>query len=180
MLPRPQRALKTQRFIPADVSFKCKEKYISKGFLKIKNKYATNKRMMISSIYHFNTGYMKKILSILIFLSLISCIVSCKKEDDDRNNFYDSNQRIGVWINSEREDTLEFIDNSNLIRKGNPYSYEEYLYRIEGEILFVRLPESSNETQHSILTEGKNTVVLGNMYITTGFGDNSGTFTKQN
>jgi len=66
-----------------------------------------------------------------------------------------------------------------LIRKGKPYSYEEYLYRIEGEILFVRLLESSNETQHSILTDGKNTVVLGNMYITTGFGDNSGTFIKQ-
>ena len=135
---------------------------------------------MTSFIYDFNIGDMKKILSILIFLSLISSIVSCRKDDDDKINFNDSNQRIGIWINSEREDTLEFIDNSNLIRKGKPYSYEEYLYRIEGEMLFVRLPESSNETQHSILTEGKNTVVLGNMYITTGFGDNSGTFTKQN
>jgi len=122
---------------------------------------------------------MKKTLTILTFLSLIFCIVSCEKEEDDKINFYDSNHRVGIWVNSEREDTLEFIDNSNLIRKGKPYSYEEYLYRIEGEILFVRLLESSNETQHSILTDGKNTVVLGNMYITTGFGDNSGTFIKQ-
>lgn len=134
---------------------------------------------MRSSIYNFNSGDMKKTLYILIFLSLIPCIISCDKEDDDKINFHDSNQRIGIWVNSERQDTLDFIDNSNLIRKGKPYSYEEYLYRIEGEMLFVRLAESSNETQHSILTEGKNTVVLGNMYITTGFGDNSGTFTKQ-
>lgn len=134
---------------------------------------------MRSSIYNFNSGDMKKTLYILIFLSFIPCIISCDKEDDDKINFHDSNQRIGIWVNSERQDTLEFIDNSNLIRKGKPYSYEEYLYRIEGEVLFVRLAESSNETQHSILTEGKNTVVLGNMYITTGFGDNSGIFTKQ-
>lgn len=134
---------------------------------------------MRSSIYNFNSGDMKKTLYILIFLSFIPCIISCDKEDDDKINFHDSNQRIGIWVNSERQDTLDFIDNSNLIRKGKPYSYEEYLYRIEGEVLFVSLAESSNETQHSILTEGKNTVVLGNMYITTGFGDNSGIFTKQ-
>lgn len=123
---------------------------------------------------------MKKTLYILTFLSLISCIVSCKKEKNDKINFYNSNQRIGIWVNSEREDTLEFIDNSNLIRKGKPYSHEEYLYRIDGETLFVRPPELSTETQHSIFTEGKNTVTLGNMYATFGFGDNSGTFIKQN
>ena len=122
---------------------------------------------------------MKSINKILIISLLTLNLISCDKNSEVDIDFYDSNQRIGVWINSEREDTLDFIDNSNLIRKGKPYSYEEYLYRIDGEMLFVRLPGSSNETQHSILTAGKDTVVLGNMYITTGFGDNSGTFIKQ-
>jgi len=122
---------------------------------------------------------MKSIIKILIISLLTLNLISCDKNSEVDIDFYDSNQRIGVWINSEREDTLDFIDNSNLIRKGKLYSYEEYLYRIDGEMLFVRLPGSSNETQHSILTAGKDTVVLGNMYITTGFGDNSGTFIKQ-
>lgn len=126
---------------------------------------------------------MKKALYILFFLSSISCIVSCKKEENNQNdkiNFYNLNQRVGIWVNPEREDTLEFIDGSNLIRKGKPYSYEEYLYRIDGETLFIRPPESSTETKHSIFMEENNTVTLGNMYLTFGFGDNSGTFIKQN
>ena len=122
---------------------------------------------------------MKSIIKILIVSLLTLNLISCENNPEENIDFYNSSQRIGLWINSEREDTLEFVNNSNLIRKGKPYSYEEYLYRIDGETLFVRLPESSNETQHSILTMEKNSVVLGNMYITTGFGDNSGTFIKQ-
>ena len=121
---------------------------------------------------------MKKSLTILTLLSLTVCMISCDKENEEKKDFYDSNYRIGMWINSERGDTLEFKENLNLIRKGKPYSYEEYLYRIDGETLFIRLPESSNETQHAILTKEEDIVVLGNMYITTGFADNSGTFTK--
>jgi hypothetical protein len=123
---------------------------------------------------------MKKAVTILTLLSLIACMISCEKENEEKKDFYDSNYRIGMWVNSERGDTLEFKENLNLIRKGKPHSYEEYLYRIDGETLFVRLSESesSNETQHAILTKEKDIVVLGNMYITTGFTDNSGTFTK--
>lgn len=122
---------------------------------------------------------MKSRIKILIISLLTLNLISCDKNTEENIDFYDSNHRIGIWINSEREDTLEFIDNSNLIKKGKLYSVEEYLYRIDGETLFVRLPDSSIETQHPILTEGKKTVVLGNMYITTGFGDNLGTFIKQ-
>ncbi len=122
---------------------------------------------------------MKSIIKILIISLLTLNSISCEKNTEENIDFYNSSHRIGLWINSEREDTLEFVNNSDLIRKGIPYSYEEYLYRIDGEILFVRLPGTSNETQHSILTTEKNNVVLGNMYITGGFLDNSGTFIKQ-
>jgi len=57
--------------------------------------------------------------------------------------------------------------------------HEEYLYRIDGENLFIRAPGTSYETQHPIMVVNQKTVVLGNMYITTGFGDNSGTFLKE-
>ena len=122
---------------------------------------------------------MKKTLTILTFLSLITCIVSCEKEDDKKNYFYESDYRIGVWISPDKRDTLDFINNTNLIRKGDFYKYEEYLYRIEGEKLFIRLPNSSDETQHPILKVEENSVVLGNMYISFGFADNSGTFFKE-
>lgn len=103
---------------------------------------------------------------------------SCKKTDDESIDFYKTEYRIGLWITSDKRDTLEFVNDSDLIRKGDFYVYEKYLYRIEGKTLFIRLSDSSDETQHSILTLDGTSVVLGNMYITTGFTDNSGTFFK--
>ena len=88
-------------------------------------------------------------------------------------NFYDVDYRIGLWVNPDGQDTLVFVDSSELIRKGIPYKYEEYLYRIENNTLII-----NGSTCHSILKAEKDTVVIGNMYITTGFGDNSGTFIK--
>lgn len=105
---------------------------------------------------------------------------SCKKTDDENIDFYKTEYRIGLWITSDKRDTLEFINETDLIRKGDFYKYEKYLYRIEGKTLLVRLPHSSDETQHPILTPDGHCVVLGNMYITTGFTDNSGTFFKAN
>jgi len=107
-------------------------------------------------------------------------MISCEKVNDETLNFYNTEDRIGRWISPDNRDTLEFIDNSNLIRKGSYYVHEEYLYRIDGKTLFIRLPGSTDETQHQILTVEENIVVLGNMYITIGFGDNPGTFIKQN
>lgn len=114
----------------------------------------------------------------MIFFSLFTCMVSCDN-DEDINNFYETDYRIGLWINPDRKDTLDFIDNTNLIRKGDVYKYEEYLYRIEGEFLFIKLPSSPIETQHSIKSAKNNKVVLGNMYPQIGFNDASGTFIKE-
>jgi hypothetical protein len=95
-------------------------------------------------------------------------------------NFYDMEYRKGLWISKDKKDTLDFIDNSNLIRKGDFYTHEEYLYRIEGKTLYIKLLDASYETQHPILMVEKDNIVFGNMYISTGFSDNSGTFIKEN
>jgi len=100
--------------------------------------------------------------------------------DDEDPNFYSIEYRIGQWITPDKRDTLQFIDNVSLIRKGDFYTYEEYLYRIDGEYLYIRLPSSLKETNHRIVKVEQNMVTLNNMYITIGFGDNSGTFFKNN
>ena len=122
---------------------------------------------------------MKKTLTTFILLTLIICVLSCKKENDRTNDFNNANYRTGLWINLDKTDTLEFINSTNLVRKGRLYGYEQYLYRIKGENLFIKLPNSTEETQHGILKVEGNSVVLGNMYITNGFTDNSGTFIKE-
>jgi len=93
--------------------------------------------------------------------------------DSSVGNFYDVEYRIGLWVNPNRKDTLEFVNSSKLIRKGLPYKYEEYLYRIENNTLII-----NGSTYHPILKAEKDVVVIGNMYITVGFADNSGTFIK--
>lgn len=120
-------------------------------------------------------------LTTLIILFNVIIMLSCdKKVDDDDPNFFNNDYRIGQWITPDKRDTLEFIDNRSLIRKGDFYVHEEYLYRIEGEYLYIRLPSSSDETNHKIMAVDHNKVTLFNMYITIGFGDNSGTFFKNN
>lgn len=123
---------------------------------------------------------MKNTTWILLYICLAISLISCKKDDAKNVDFYDTVYRIGLWINnveSDRKDTLHFINDSNLIRKGDFWVYEEYLYRIEGEKLFIRLPGNTTETQHPVTVVDKKIVVLGNMYFTTG-GDNYGTFRK--
>lgn len=125
---------------------------------------------------------MKNIPAILILVSLVISLNSCEKEVQENVNFYDAAYRTGLWINavgSIKKDTLHFVDHLNLIRKGDFYVHEEYLYRIDGENLFIRAPGTTYETQHPIVLVDKQTVVLGNMYSTTGFADNSGTFLKE-
>ena len=112
-------------------------------------------------------------ISILILL-----LLSCKKTTDNNLDFYNSNFRVGLWINTTLGDTLEFIDNTNLIRKGNVYKYEQYLYRINHDTLFIHLSSSMTETQHAIIKTNQNSVTLGNMYISFELSDNSGTFIK--
>ena len=123
---------------------------------------------------------MKNFNTILLVTVLIISLASCDKENEDHVNFYDSEYRVGLWLSPDKRDTLEFIDNSNLIRKGEFYVYEEYLYRIEKDTVFIKLPNTTYETQHLIMTTDRNSVVLGNMYLTIGFADNSGMFLKDN
>ena len=88
---------------------------------------------------------------------------------------------MGLWITyvgSDKKDTLQFVNDSILIRKGDFYVHEEYLYRIDNQTLFVKLSDDFFETQHAISTIKKNGVILENMYITTGVTDNSGIFLK--
>lgn len=122
---------------------------------------------------------MKKTLTILTFLSLITCLVSCDKEDDTKNSFYESDYRMGLWVNPDKKDTLDFINSTNLIRKGDYFENENYLYRIEGENLFISLPNSSDETHHPILNVEENSVTLGNMYISLGSAEIPGLFFKE-
>lgn len=122
---------------------------------------------------------MKKTLTTFILLTLIIFVFSCKKENDRINDFNNTNYRTGLWVNLDKTDTLEFINSTNLVRKGHIYGYEEYLYRINGKNLFIKLPNSIVETEHEILKVDENSVVIGNMYITNGFTDNSGTFIKE-
>jgi hypothetical protein len=122
---------------------------------------------------------MKNLATILFFTVIIITLLSCDKDNEESNNFYDTEYRIGLWITNDKRDTLEFVNESKLVRKGDFYSHEEYTYKIVNKTLFVKLPNTSNETQHVISLIEKNIVTLGNMYLTTGFADNSGTFIKE-
>jgi len=119
---------------------------------------------------------MKNIKSILVILICASFLVSCEKEENKNPDFYNTDYRIGLWVSPDKKDTLEFINSSNMIRKGFYYEHEEYLYKIENNTLIIG---TEHQTQHPILEIENGKVVLGNIYITTGFSDNSGTFIKQ-
>ncbi len=121
---------------------------------------------------------MKTILKFLLCFSLLIFANSCNKRNGDSPNFYNDEYRIGQWITPDDRDTLEFVDSSHFIRRGYIVN-EEYLYRIDANILYVRLPDFPGETEHRIEAE-HNLVTLSNMYPTFGFGDNSGTFIKSN
>lgn len=118
---------------------------------------------------------MKKIILFLILVSIIRLTASCEKDDEKIANFNDHEFRIGLWINYNLSDTLEFTSFSTVIRKGTIYN-ETYSYWIDDEILF--LSSGGWETSHSIIVADKDKVILDNMYISIGFSNNSGTFIK--
>lgn len=123
---------------------------------------------------------MKKVMSILTISFILISAISCDESNDKTADFFKTEYRVGLWVSPDKKDTLDFVNGTNLIRKGDYYNYEKYLYRIDGEKIFIRLPNTSDETQHSILKLENNSIILGNMYPTTGFLDNSGTFIKEN
>jgi hypothetical protein len=121
-----------------------------------------------------------KNLTVIGLFSLIITFSSCDKDIGNGEFFYNTEYRKGRWINSIKTDTLEFIDGSNLIRKGFAYTYGEYLYRIDNNILYISLPSDlESETQHPILNVDSKSVKLDNIYITNGTGDNSETYYKE-
>ena len=122
---------------------------------------------------------MKKTTLALILLSLLFVVTSCERDKVDSIDFHKIEDRIGLWTNSSRNDTLDFIDEINLVRKGKPFNYEEYLYRINGDTLFIKHASSTFETMHVISDLQGKSVILSNMYMTIGFVDGSGIFTKQ-
>jgi hypothetical protein len=113
----------------------------------------------------------------VVFITAMS-LMMCKK-DAAQFDFANSADRVGIWVNAEKQDTLEFKDHANLIRKGSFYTYQTYTHRLLGDTLFIKLPNTTEETKHVILKKDGTTITLSNMYTTIGFYDNSGLFTKQ-
>lgn len=122
---------------------------------------------------------MRNFKRILIVLSCISFLVSCEKENYKNPDFYNPEYRLRLWVTPDKKDTLNFVNSSSMIRNGLYYEHEEYSYIIENNNLLISHPETESQTQHPVLEVKKEKVVLGNMYITTGFSDNSGIFIKQ-
>ena len=147
--------------------------------------------MMISALKRNNFVEYAKYFAILVIAAVVT--VGCGKEAIQGNNvndggvtggsdFNDVEDRIGLWVNPDRQDTLEFVNSSKLIRKGFPYGYEEYFYRIENNtlIISITIDDELLETYHPILKSEKNMVIIDNMYIGPAIvgADNSGTFFK--
>jgi len=126
---------------------------------------------------------MRHILIALFFAISLLTSISCEKirvdQKADKIDFHNVEDRVGIWVNSEKIDTLDFIDETNLIRKGRLYSYEEYFYRIVGDTLFISNKSRSIETQHVFKDLEENSVIISNMFITVGFTDNSEIFIKK-
>ena len=119
---------------------------------------------------------MKQLLLLVGLAVLFSCKEEESVESNERAYFYELDYRVGIWVSPDSRDTLEFVDHSILIRKGDVYGYEEYSYWIDDDTLFVG--SLNVPGRHAILSHDENSVTLGNMYITIGFADNSGTFIK--
>lgn len=114
----------------------------------------------------------------MLALSSLFLLISCEQNNDKTTNFYNKKQRIGLWVNLSTNDSLDFVDDKKLIRKGKIYVYEEYEYKIKENTLYVKSLNFSGETAHRIRVIDMNTITLGNMLITTGFQDSSSTYNK--
>jgi len=104
----------------------------------------------------------------LVLIILIISLLACEKETNDKNSasdidFFKLKDRIGTWINEERQDTLVFVDYKNIIRYYD--GKNDFLYRIYDSTLFLQVSISLTETQHKIIETSKNHVTIANMYI---------------
>ena len=125
-----------------------------------------------------NPQILKLSIALLLFAGIF---VSCKKTEDSDNlsNFYNLEYRIGQWISPIVEgDTLEFVCASVFIRKNNN-AKEEYLYKIEDNVLITMTLGFEQEYNHPIVKVKNDEVVIENMYGGVGFFDSSGTYKKK-
>ncbi|MFW5701098.1 MAG: hypothetical protein ACOCWM_05350 [Cyclobacteriaceae bacterium] len=105
---------------------------------------------------------MKQIIRFLIFGIALTTISCDKEEETVQADFYNLNDRIGYWINSERGDTLFFINDTEVRRYYN--GEQDFLYRIYDNTLFLQISMSLTETRHDILDNTENKVQIDNMY----------------
>ena len=130
---------------------------------------------------HNNRLKLRDVVAIAICLVGITVFGGCDKEkgNGEEGDFYNLEYRIGQWISPIVEnDTLEFVNASVFIRK-NLNAKQEYLYRIEDNVLITSLPNSDFEYSHPIRDVKNDIVVIENIYGGVGFFDSSGTFKKE-
>ncbi len=116
--------------------------------------------------------------TILFSLFIVAVVIGC---DDDKKetkevNFYDNSHRIGLWAGYR--DSLNFIDNKNVIIQSG--GKDEFNYKIENEKLIL-IPKNTDykyESTHTIKVLDSNNVILENMQPTIGFDDGSTTYKK--
>ncbi|MCT4643515.1 MAG: hypothetical protein N4A74_00905 [Carboxylicivirga sp.] len=120
---------------------------------------------------------MKNSNLILLLICLSILVISCEKDNEKKTNFYEQEYRIGLWINQDATDTLEFTSSSTVNRKGQFYN-EIYSYWINNETLFFSL--NGWETSHEIIEADNNKVQIDNMYISIESTNKSGIFFKVN
>lgn len=86
-----------------------------------------------------------KDLSFIFFLLIgISIIISCDDgttppiEPEPLPDFKRSEYRIGYWKRTEREDSIQFVNDSIYITRSSGYEPNIYDYYIEGDTIFDR------------------------------------------
>ncbi len=94
------------------------------------------------------------------FLLFNGCEDSTSVEPE-KANFLKLEDRIGTWINHEKNDTLVFQNDSSVIRKYGSEVQQTYQYKIEDSTLY--LDSTAHEISNVYIEEGK--VKLHNMYI---------------
>ncbi len=117
--------------------------------------------------------------TILFSLFIVAVAIGC---DDDKKgtkevDFYNTSHRIGLWISYK--DTLNFIDDKNLIIQKDR-AKDEFNYKIENEKLILMHKNSryNTKTTHAIKVLDSNNVILGNMRATIEFQDSSVSYKK--
>ena len=63
----------------------------------------------------------------LILLLLIGILASCDKVKDSSNN----DNILGIWISTDKSDTLDFIDKTNVYKSNAFFRHDHYDYQLD-------------------------------------------------